>query len=238
MIPISLSLFRVGADKCIVTNLTLINFDRSFTYSFYKSYAFRFEPVMSIQRIVRGKPTSTLCDCFQEILAEKPIITQIEASTDTTEITLYQWFYNDQPIAGSHYRTINVSQEGMYKVAVKMSTFSNDIFISEPYNLGLPQGDSTAGLTTNYDVVYNVNNIPGSHNILIYPNPASSAIKIENALNSDIVIFNEMGKVVMTQKKIDNNQTINIPDFTNGVYFVRLTKDISSITQKLVIQKK
>lgn len=171
----------------------------------------------------------------ENIVKSKPVITQVEATTDTTENTLYQWYYNDTVMAGANVRAINVSREGKYKVAVKMSNASNDIFISEPFNMVLPQGSSTVGLTSDYEVVYKVNNILGSHNIRIYPNPASGTINIENALNSDVAIFDDLGKVVMTRKKISNNQTIHIPELKNGVYLIRLSKDNSSITQRIVV---
>ena len=91
---------------------------------------------------------------------------------------------------GGNLHTISVSKEGKYQVAVKMSRASNDIYVSEPYNLVLPQGSSTAGLTTDYDVVYKVNNTLGQNNILIYPNPASGVINIENAMDADVSILN------------------------------------------------
>ena len=172
----------------------------------------------------------------ENILKAKPVITQIEATTDSTENTLYQWFYNE-PMTGTHHRVITVSEEGKYQVVVKMSNGSNDIFVSDPFQLVLPQGTTTVSLTSDYEVVYKVDNTTGADNILIYPNPASTSVRIENAINSDVTIFNEAGKIVMTQDKINNDQTISIPDFENGVYFIRLSKDNSSITRKLVILK-
>jgi acyl-CoA thioesterase I len=173
----------------------------------------------------------------ENILKAKPVITQIEATTDSTENTLYQWFYNDEPMPGTHHRVITVSEEGKYQVVVKMSNGSNDIFVSDPFQLVLPQGSTSVSLTSDYEVVYKVDKTTGEDNILIYPNPASTSVRIENAANSDITIFNQAGKIVMTQDKINNDQTISIPDFENGVYFIRLLKDNSSITRKLVILK-
>ncbi len=173
----------------------------------------------------------------ENIVKQKPFITQIEATTDSTVNTLYQWFYNDSPIIGSNFRTISVSSEGMYKVAVKMSNASNDIYISEPFNVVLPQGTTTVGLTTNYEVVYKVNNTLDSQNIHIYPNPASGIIRIENASDSDITIYNNSGKIVKVLSKINNNQVINIPELTNGIYIIRISKDNSSISRQMVVIK-
>ena len=173
----------------------------------------------------------------ENIMKAKPIISQVELTTDTTVNTLYQWFYNDAPLPAGNFHTINASQAGTYKVVVKMSNASSDIYVSDPFTLVLPQGISTVGLTTDYEVVYKVNNTLGSNNILIYPNPASSSIVIENAINSDVTILDESGKVVMSQKNIGKNQTINIPGLKNGVYFIRLSKDNSSLTRRIVVLK-
>jgi lysophospholipase L1-like esterase len=171
----------------------------------------------------------------ENILKVKPVITQVEVSADTTENKLYQWFYNDNMLPGANSRTIDVSQEGKYQVVVKMSNASNDIYVSEPFILVLPQGVSTVGLTTDYDAVYQVNPTLGYGDILIYPNPASSSIRIENALNSDVTIFNELGDIVITQKNIDKKQTIDIPGLRNGLYIVRLSRDNSYVARRLVI---
>jgi lysophospholipase L1-like esterase len=172
---------------------------------------------------------------MENILKAKPLIMQVAEVNDTTENTLYQWYYNDSPIQGSHFRSINVSAEGKYKVAVKMSRMSNDIFISNDFDVVLPQGVTTVGLITDYEVTYGVKPALDYQGILIYPNPASNAINIENASNADVAIFNDKGILVKAQKKISQKETISIPELRNGVYFVRLSENSSSVTHKIVV---
>ena len=118
-----------------------------------------------------------------------------------------------------------------------MSNASNDIFVSDPFQLALPQGTTTVSLTSDYEVVYKVNSTTGADNILIYPNPASTSVRIENAADSELTIINEDGKTVKTLDKISNDHTISVPDLENGVYFIRISKGNSSVTRKLVILK-
>jgi len=172
---------------------------------------------------------------MQNILKAKPVIMQVAETSDTTEITLYQWYYNDTPIQGSHFRSINVSQDGKYRVAVKMSRMSNDIFISEPFDVVIPQGVSKVGLITDYEVTYGVKPALNSAEILIYPNPASDAICIENAVNADVSIYNDLGILVKSQKKISGKQTIDMPGLRNGVYFVKLSENNASVTRKILV---
>lgn len=60
--------------------------------------------------------------------------------------------------------------------------------------------------------------------LTIYPNPTNAALTIENALNANIRIFDNTGKVVQT---IDNNQAlqISVAELVNGLYFIALEKD-------------
>lgn len=165
----------------------------------------------------------------------KPIIMQVDPVTDTTANSLYQWFYNGEQIPGSNFRAINATKEGKYSVAVKMSSASSDIYVSEPIQVVLPQGVSSVGLTTDYEVVYEVNSIFGSQNVRIYPNPASSAITIENAEDADVSIFSGSGNLVLTRKKIDKIQAIDMHTVENGTYLVRLSRNNATYTQRIVI---
>ena len=171
------------------------------------------------------------------LLQARPVISQVAATTDTTSNVLYQWFFNDAPIPDSHFRTINVSQSGKYKVAVRMANMSSDIFVSEEFTLTMPNGVASVGLTTDYDVVYKVNSTSVFPDVRIYPNPASSAFYIENAQNADVCVFNELGTTLFTRTKIDKKQLITIPELSNGVYLVRLTKDQLSETRQLIINR-
>lgn len=167
----------------------------------------------------------------------RPVISQVAATTDTTSNVLYQWFFNDAPIPDSHFRTLNVSQSGKYKVAVRMANMSSDIFVSEEFTLTMPNGVASVGLTTDYDVVYKVNSTSVFPDVRIYPNPASSAFYIENAQNADVCVFNELGTALFTRTKIDKKQLIHIPELSDGVYLVRLTKDQLSETRQLIINR-
>lgn len=172
----------------------------------------------------------------EDILKAKPVISQIDAVNDTTENKLYQWFFNDSPITDAHFRSIIVSEEGSYKVVVRMSNYSNDIFVSEPFTMILPQGVSNVSLISDYEVVYGINQPLGA-NIRIYPNPASTSIRIENASSADVSIYNELGTIVMTRQNISADQTMDISSLRNGVYFVRLSNEKASASYRLLVLK-
>ena len=59
-------------------------------------------------------------------------------------------------------------------------------------------------------------------NFMVYPNPASSEIKISGLpANSEIQIIDLSGKLLMTRKTADSLITIDILQLPNGVYFLR-----------------
>jgi hypothetical protein len=85
--------------------------------------------------------------------------------------------------------------------------------------------------------VYKINNTLGGNTILIYPNPASGSINIQNANHADVSIFNQAGQLMLTQKNIGKLENIQIPDLKNGVYFIKLSKDNSYLTEQIVVRQ-
>lgn len=60
----------------------------------------------------------------------------------------------------------------------------------------------------------------------IYPNPASSIVRIENTENlniTKIIISDISGKIILNQT--ENVSTINVADFSNGLYIIQIVSD-------------
>ena len=57
--------------------------------------------------------------------------------------------------------------------------------------------------------------------VLVYPNPASEKLYLENASNSEIKVYNTYGQVVLEHK---GTEELDISQLENGIYFLR-TKD-------------
>ena len=173
----------------------------------------------------------------ENILRAKPVISLTDSPADTSQNRLYQWFLNGSPLPGTQHRTIRISEAGNYQVAVWMSNYSNDVYVSEPFAVTIPQGTTQVGLTVDYDVVIGMNQVDADK-IQIYPNPASSIVRIENAAEADLVLFNSLGEVVLEKRKISNEQTMNISGLSNGVYHLKLYKNKSIVSRQLLVQKK
>ena len=76
-----------------------------------------------------------------------------------------------------------------------------------------------------YTIVYGLSNLMKLIQILIYPNPVRMKEKvfISNKHTVDeINIYNQLGKLISTNKYNSNNIIVDISNFTSGIYFVSL----------------
>ncbi len=63
----------------------------------------------------------------------------------------------------------------------------------------------------------------------IYPNPASDFILIEVGLNSDLLIYNSIGQIVLNKRLSSGINQIFVTDFANGIYYLMLLNEKLSI---------
>jgi len=83
------------------------------------------------------------------------------------------------------------------------------------------------------------------HNLNIYPNPANEELNIElNAIESrniDITVIDLLGEEIYKLNKRFNQginiEKIDLSDFNDGLYFIRLQSGDATITDKIVIRK-
>ena len=62
--------------------------------------------------------------------------------------------------------------------------------------------------------------------IAVYPNPTNDIVTIANAEGKDIVIVNSLGQVVANIQNAAANQTIDVANFANGTYFVKVDAEV------------
>lgn len=74
-------------------------------------------------------------------------------------------------------------------------------------------------------------------NFKVYPNPASDFITIEsNSIEvSGIAMYDILGKKVLSLTSLKNN-TIDVSNLNNGVYFLKINANGNSTTKKIIIQ--
>lgn len=171
------------------------------------------------------------------LLKAKPLVMQVEPTTDTTTNSMYQWMRNGEPIAGANRRTLNATENGTYRVVVKMSSGSNDIYVSQPFELQLPQGTTTVGLTTDYEVTYGLGENPVFDALQLYPNPSSGSLTLTNAAGALVSLLTPAGQLLATYSHIGNPCQLNLQGFSDGLYMVKITLGKSSVTRQVLLKR-
>lgn len=70
---------------------------------------------------------------------------------------------------------------------------------------------------------------------MFYPNPANREIHFANAENSELRIYDAMGKLALQQQISSSNQSIDISNLTQGVYIVKTIDKYSNQQQNRLI---
>ena len=71
--------------------------------------------------------------------------------------------------------------------------------------------------------------------IKIYPNPANgNTIYIKTTNNTDVNIYNVLGKMVKSIEITAQKNNIDISNLSKGIYIVKMTVDNISLTKKLI----
>lgn len=84
--------------------------------------------------------------------------------------------------------------------------------------------------TTNIDVT-------SDENISVFPNPAYNNITITNALNSDIMLYDLFGKLIMSDNNISNDYQLNISALSKGTYIMKIINGNDISTRKITVLK-
>jgi len=134
----------------------------------------------------------------------------------------YQWYYNNSVIPGAIERAYEISNQGLYHVAV---SDDNCLFLSD--------GTSVTSIEDKFN----------EGNINIFPNPTSGQLTIE--MNNKITGLVEIGVYDLLGNKImdlsfDKNSEVfqrqfSLQSFTGGIYNIVTRMDGIRFVKKLVI---
>lgn len=126
----------------------------------------------------------------------------------------YQWLDCNNgfaPIPNATFQTFTPTVNGSYAVQI---TLGPCIKTSNCYNIS----------------TLNIDEIHSNKSIKIYPNPAREALTIEVSENSKLEVYAYDGKLI-AQENIANRTVLNVSNFNNGIYFVRLTNEAGETYQ-------
>ncbi|AFL80026.1 Outer membrane protein Omp28 [Aequorivita sublithincola DSM 14238] len=73
--------------------------------------------------------------------------------------------------------------------------------------------------------------------INLYPNPATTILNLRNAENANILIYDVLGKLIISQKNVAMDSLINVSKLRDGTYFMKISKDNLTTTKRFLISK-
>ena len=73
-----------------------------------------------------------------------------------------------------------------------------------------------------------------SNNMSIYPNPTDGILNIEVESMTRITIFNTMGQVVYDNEVVSDKEIIDMTQYNEGMYLLRITTENGMMTEKVV----
>ena len=87
------------------------------------------------------------------------------------------------------------------------------------------------------DIVLNNSESYQDSEIMVFPNPVNSYIKIANLSenqNVEITLFDTLGRLIYSNSNYQSTDEINISNLSNGNYYLRIKTNTATITRKII----
>lgn len=116
---------------------------------------------------------------------------------------------------------------------------SNDTWTTAYEKFGIRTSTAIRPVTC----IVDIEDYATEHEISIFPNPASNMITIdlgtvENGKDTPVEIYDMLGrKVYMQNHSSDGQMTLDVSDYSEGLYFVRMNIDGHNVTEKVLIAR-
>lgn len=80
-----------------------------------------------------------------------------------------------------------------------------------------------------------INDVNNNNSFEVYPNPAHETVNVSTTMDiQKVEIMNYLGQVIFSQNTTNNNFTLNVANYADGVYFIRISGNDGIATQKLI----
>lgn len=132
-------------------------------------------------------------------------------TNNSQNATIYSWNFGDGSTSTEENPTHTYTANGNYTVTLTASS---------------PCGSDNATQTVNI-IITGIEEV--TDGISIYPNPANSIINIVNAENANVEIVNALGQVVYAKENVSGEISIDVRNFTNGMYFVKVNDTVTKV---------
>ena len=153
-----------------------------------------------------------------------PVITRNGATLVTSPAAGYQWYLDNNAIAGAIAQSYTPVQNGTYRVEI---TGNNGCTaISDPYTF------NSVG----------VNEIGNENSFKIFPNPGAGIFTLQFSTGlscSELFVYDDLGNTVIhtiTDRESRATQTIDLSSSPKGIYLLEVRNDMGKFLQKIVVE--
>ena len=140
----------------------------------------------------------------------------------------YGVYYTDNTM--SVWQPFSVNLPNVIISELEINTVTDEIYAAT-YGRGLWKSNT-------YDTTLSINDIT-LNDIEMYPNPANDKVNItlKNPSQTQVVVFDTLGKVVYKQghKQVNATYTLDVSSLIAGVYFVKVAIKDGAVTKKLIV---
>ena len=113
---------------------------------------------------------------------------------------------------------------------VEGNTVTNNANIYFDYNFPI----ETNTTSTTFQTLSN-GEFPTDYSVLIAPNPTKNNVNINcNSNIQSIQLFDVQGRILMTQLANNSQSTVDVSNYTNGIYFVKVTTEIGALIERII----
>ena len=157
-----------------------------------------------------------------------------QAEGMTAAAQIFRWAMRAEEVHASNYKDVLDNLADTNYINTKYAVLYRCLTCGEVVTLR-PATCPICGAAGSSFVIYNgstsIANI-ATEKIKIYPNPTKSELKIESndLLVEKVEILDIAGKIILTS----HETTINISQFSAGIYFVKLKTDKGELTKKII----
>jgi PKD repeat protein len=152
-----------------------------------------------------------------------PLITANGNTLSTTTYTTYQWLLNNVPINGANAQSYSPTASGNY--AVEVSDIHGCIIQSIEYNF----------------IYQSVHESMTNANVNVFPNPCSQDISLiidaTDLGNCKFVLYNVLGKEMLTETITTKQNKLNVSLLPQGIYYYKVTANNAAISAGYLVKE-
>jgi hypothetical protein len=147
---------------------------------------------------------------------------------------------NDKTLRFTSYNTDLAAFSADQSVAsIRFETKNGEVDASQFSSLlGLLNGESVE-VEVKGNKTVGINSLSGDNSVSIYPNPTNGILNVTSISDATIQLFDVTGKEILLETTVNASKTVqvNVSDFSNGVYFVKIYNNDFVSIKKFVLNK-